>query len=71
MIGFIQVDEVDNCFYVIGNKVGIYILEGMFVEDLFVNFFIIYVYYFGNKCIGVIVMFFMLFQNGSFGIGVF
>ena len=30
MIGFIQADEADNRFYVIGNKVGIYTLEGTF-----------------------------------------
>jgi hypothetical protein len=71
MIGFIQADEADNRFYVIGNKVGIYTLEGTFVEDLPVNSPIIYAHHLGNKCIGAIAMPLMPFQNGSFGIGVF
>ena len=53
MIGFIQADEADNRFYVIGNKVGIYTLEGTFVEDLPVNSPIIYAHHLGNKRIGV------------------
>ena len=71
MIGFIQADEADNRFYVIGNKVGIYTLEGTFVEDLPVNSPIIYAHHLGNKRIGAIAMPLMPFQNGSFGIGVF
>ena len=71
MIGFIQADETDNRFYVIGNKVGVYTLEGTFVEDLPINSPIIYAYHLGSKRIGAIAMPLMPFQGGSFGIGIF
>lgn len=71
MIGFIQADETDNRFYVIGNKVGVYTLEGTFVEDLPINSPIIYAHHLGSKRIGAIAMPLMPFQGGSFGIGIF
>lgn len=71
MIGFIQANEADNRFYVIGNKIGVYTLEGKFVEDLPVNSPIIYAHHLGKGRIGAIAMPFMPFQSGSFGIGVF
>lgn len=71
MIGFIQANEADNRFYVIGNKVGVYTLEGTFVEDFPINSPIIYAHHLGNGHIGAIAMPLMTFQGGSFGIGVF
>lgn len=71
MIGFIQANEADNRFYVIGNKIGVYTLEGKFVEDLPINSPIIYAHHLGKRRIGAIAMPFMPFQSGSFGIGVF
>lgn len=71
MIGFIQANEADNRFYVIGNKIGVYTLEGAFVEDLPINSPIIYAHHLGNRRIGAIAMPLMPFQGGSFGIGVF
>ena len=71
MIGFIQANEVDNRFYVIGNKIGVYTLEGAFIENLPINSPIIYAHHLGNGRIGAIAMPFMSFQDGSFGIGLF
>lgn len=71
MIGFIQANEADNRFYVIGNKIGVYTLEGKFVEDLPINSPIIYAHHLGKGRIGAIAMPFMPFQGGSFGIGIF
>lgn len=71
MIGFIQANEADNRFYVIGNKIGVYTLEGKFVEDLHINSPIVYAHHLGKGRIGAIAMPFMPFQSGSFGIGVF
>lgn len=71
MMGFIQADEVDNRFYVIGNKIGVYTLEGTFVENLPINSPIIYAHHLGNRRIGAISMPLMPFQDGSFGIGIF
>lgn len=71
MIGFIQANEMENRFYVIGNKIGVYTLEGEFVEDLPINHPIIYAHHLGNGHIGAISMPLMSFQDGSFGIGVF
>lgn len=71
MMGFIQADETDNRFYVIGNKVGVYTLEGAFVENLPINSPIIYAHHLGNKRIGAISMPLIPFQDGSFGIGIF
>lgn len=71
MISFIQANEEDDRFYVIGNKIGVYTLEGKFVEDLPINSPIIYAHHLGNGCIGAIAMPLMLFQDGTFGIGIF
>lgn len=72
MIGFIQANEADNRFYVIGiNKIGVYTLEGKFVEDHPINSPIVYAHHLGKGCLGTIAMPFMPFQEGSFGIGVF
>lgn len=71
MIGFIQANEADDRFYVMGNKVGVYTLEGKFVEDLPINFPIIYAHHLGKGRIGAIAMPLIPFQDGSFGIGVF
>lgn len=71
MIGFIQASEADNRFYVIGNKIGVYTLEGMFVKDFPINLPIIYAHHLGNGRIGAIAMPLMSFQGGSFGIGIF
>ena len=71
MIGFIQANEEDNHFYVIGNKIGVYTLEGAFIENLPINSPVIYAHHLGNERIGAIAMPFMSFQNGSFGIGIF
>lgn len=71
MIGFIQANEADDRFYVIGNKIGVYTLEGKFVEDLPINSPILYAHHLGKGRIGAIAMPLIPFQNGSFGIGVF
>lgn len=71
MIGFIQANEADDRFYVMGNKIGVYTLEGKFVEDLPINSPIIYAHHLGKGRIGAIAMPLIPFQNGSFGIGVF
>lgn len=71
MIGFIQANETDNRFYVIGNKIGVYTLEGEFVEDLPLNYPIIYAHHLGNGRIGAVSMPLMPFKGGSFGIGIF
>lgn len=71
MIGFIQANEVDDRFYVMGNKIGVYTLEGKFVEDLPINSPILYAHHLGKGRIGAIAMPLIPFQNGSFGIGVF
>lgn len=71
MIGFIQANEADDRFYVMGNKVGVYTLEGKFVEDLPINFPIIYAHHLGKGRVGAIAMPLIPFQDGSFGIGVF
>ncbi|MDR1203059.1 MAG: 6-bladed beta-propeller [Tannerellaceae bacterium] len=71
MIGFIQANEANNRFYVIGSKMGIYTLEGEFVEDFPINHPVIYAHHLGNSRIGAISMPFMSFQDGSFGVGVF
>lgn len=71
MIGFIQANEADDRFYVIGNKIGVYTLEGKFIEDFAINSPIVYAHHLGKGCIGAIAMPFMTFQGGSFGIGVF
>ena len=71
MIGFIQVDEANNRFYVIGDKIGVYTLEGEFIEDFPINYPIIYARYLGKGRIGAVSMPFMPFQEGGFGIGVF
>lgn len=71
MIGFIQANEADDRFYVIGNKIGVYTLEGKFVENLPINSPIIYAHHLGNGRIGAIAMPLMPFQDGSFGIGIF
>lgn len=71
MIGFIQANEADDRFYVIGNKIGVYTLEGKFMEDLPIKSPIIYAHHLGNNRVGAISMPFMPFQDGSFGIGVF
>lgn len=71
MIGFIQANEADNRFYVIGNKIGAYTLEGEFVEDHPINYPIIYAHHLGNGRIGAISMPLIPFQDGSFGIGIF
>ena len=71
MIGFIQADEAEDRFYVMGNKIGVYTLEGKFIENLSIDTPVIYAHHLGNKRIGAISMPFMPFQEGSFGIGVF
>lgn len=71
MIGFIQANEADDRFYVIGNKIGVYTLEGKFVEDIPINSPILYAHHLGKGRIGAIAMPLIPFQNGSFGIGVF
>lgn len=71
MIGFIQANEADDRFYVIGNKIGVYTLEGKLVEDLPINSPILYAHHLGKGRIGAIAMPLIPFQNGSFGIGVF
>jgi hypothetical protein len=71
MIGFIQANEVDNRFYVIGNKIGVYTLEGEFLENLPINSPIIYAHHLGNGHIAAISMPLISFQDGSFGIGIF
>lgn len=71
MIGFIQADEAEDRFYVMGNKIGVYTLDGKFIENLSINTPVIYAHHLGNKRIGAISMPFMPFQEGSFGIGVF
>lgn len=71
MIGFIQANEADDRFYVIGNKIGVYTLEGKFVEDLPINYPIIYAHHLGKERVGAIAMPLIPFQDGSFGIGIF
>lgn len=71
MIGFIQADEANNRFYAIGNKIGVYTLEGEFVEDLPINKPIIYAHHLGKNRIGAISVPLMPFKEGSFGIGLF
>ncbi len=71
MIGFIQANEADNRFYVIGDKIGVYTLEGEFVEDLPINYPVIYAHYLGSGRIGAVSIPLMPFLEGSFGIGVF
>ena len=71
MIGFIQADEANNRFYVIGDKIGVYTLEGEFIEDFPINYPIIYARYLGKGRIGVVSIPFMPFQEGGFGIGIF
>lgn len=71
MIGFIQADETANRFYVIGNKIGVYTLDGVFIEDFPINSPVIYAHHLGDGRVGAVAMPFMPFQNGSFGIGVF
>ena len=71
MIGFIQASEADNRFYVFGDKIGVYTLEGVFVEDLPIDYPTIYARHLGSSRIGAISIPFMPFQYGSFGIGLF
>ncbi len=71
MIGFIQADEASNRFYVIGSKIGVYTLDGQFVEDFPINRPVIYAHHLSNNRIGAVSMPLMPFQSGSFGIGVF
>ena len=71
MIGFIQVDEANDRFYVIGDKIGVYTLEGEFIEDFPINYPIIYAHYLGKGSIGAVSIPFMPFQEGGFGIGIF
>lgn len=71
MIGFIQADETNNRFYVIGSKISVYTLEGEFIEDFPVNHPIIYAHHLGKGRFGAISMPLMPFMEGSFGIGVF
>lgn len=67
MIVFIQANEAENRFYVIGEKIGVYTLEGEFVEDLPVNYPVIYAHHLGNGRIGAVSMPLMPFKR----IGVF
>lgn len=71
MISFIQANEADDHFYVVGNKIGVYTLEGEFVEDFPINYPIIYAHHLGNGRIGAISMPLIPFREGSFGIGIF
>lgn len=71
MIGFIQANEADNRFYVIGEKIGVYTLEGEFLEDLPINHPVIYAHHLGNGRVGAVSMPLIPFNSGSFGIGVF
>lgn len=71
MIGFIQANEAEDRFYVMGHKIGVYTLEGKFIDNLPINTPVIYAHHLGGKRIGAISMPFMPFQDGGFGIGIF
>lgn len=70
MIGSLQVDEKNDNLYVIGSKIGVYSLEGIFKKDLSLNRPFVYVHYLDHNYIAAICTPFIPFKDG-FGIGVF
>lgn len=70
MIGSLQVDEKNDNLYVIGSKIGVYSLEGVFKKDLSLNRPFVYSHYLDHNYIAAICTPFIPFKDG-FGIGVF
>lgn len=70
MISSLQVDEKKDNLYVIGSKIGVYSLDGVFKKDISFNRTFIYAHYLDSNYIAAIGTPFIPFKDGL-GIGVF